>query len=50
MKIKISASLGFAQQNETIIEVEDDATDDEITADVFEHIISNMLDFGWEKA
>jgi hypothetical protein len=49
MKIKISASLGFANRNETTIEVDDDATDDEIQEEVYEHIVSNMLDFGWEK-
>ena len=49
MKIKISASLGFANRNEECIEVDDDLTDDEIEEEVYEHIISEMLDFGWER-
>ena len=34
MKIKISASLGFANRNEETIEVDDDLTDDEIEEEV----------------
>ncbi len=49
MKIKISASLGLAIRNEESIEVDDDLTDDEIREEVYEHIISEMLDFGWER-
>jgi hypothetical protein len=49
MKIKISAGLGFAIRNEDSIEVDDDLTDDEIEEEVREHIISEMLDFGWER-
>jgi hypothetical protein len=50
MKIKISASCGLAAQSESTIEVDDKATDDEIQEEVFEYILTDMLDFGWEKA
>jgi hypothetical protein len=49
MKIKIKASLGFANQNEATIEVDADLSDDEIEEEVYTHITENMLDFGWEK-
>jgi len=49
MKIKIKASLGFSENNEDSIEVDADATNDEIEQAVYEHITENMLDFGWEK-
>jgi ERCC4-related helicase len=50
MKIKIKASLGFANHNEATIEVDADLSDDEIEEEVYTHITENMLDFGWEKA
>ena len=49
MKIKISAHLGLAARSHDSIDVDDDATEDEIERAVYEHITENMLDFGWEK-
>ena len=48
MKIKINYGCGFGQATDTI-EVDDDLTDDEIHAEVFEYICQNHLDFGWER-
>jgi len=49
MQIKITYGIGFGKHEE-IIEVPDGLTDDEIHGLVFEHLVSERLDFGWEEA
>lgn len=47
MKVRVKYGVGFGQHSETIV-LDDGLSDDEIQAAVFEHIVSNVLDFGWE--
>lgn len=49
MKIKVSLGIGFHNANqEDVIEVDDDLTDDEIEAEV-QAWADNFIDIGWER-
>jgi hypothetical protein len=50
MKIKIFVHNGLVGCTKTdIIEVDDDLTDEQIDQECQEHVLSNMIEFGWDR-
>ncbi len=49
-KIKVSVSTGYIGcTSEDVIEVEDNATEDEINRLALDHMFDSMIDYGWSE-